>query len=56
MKQKIPNLPEMTPEQSVNYLRGRLDGLSGTVRYDLSPNLRRELKDLATFTESIKIN
>ena len=38
--------------QTVAYTQGRLDGLSGTVRFDLDDSLRLELKQLSELLSS----
>lgn len=37
----------MTDEQLLQYAAGRLYGLCGTLRYEIDPQLRIELKEIA---------
>jgi hypothetical protein len=46
-------VPELTANQQLEFLRGRLVGLSGTARYDIPDALRDELKQLANDITSL---
>ena len=44
----------MTKDQTVQFVAGRLAGLSGTDRYDIEEALRLELKELSDILEKLK--
>ena len=44
----------MTTEQTVQFVAGRLAGLSGTDRYRIDDALRLELKELSELLENTK--
>lgn len=46
----------MTDEQRLQYVIGRLYGLCGTVRYEMDPKLRLELKELAAILNKQETN
>ena len=44
----------MKVEVLLEYVQGKIQGLAGTVRYDLPEKLRQELKELAEVIEKAK--
>ena len=44
----------MTTEQTVQFVAGRLAGLSGTDRYDIEEALRLELRELSKILEKLE--
>ena len=44
----------MSTEQLLEYLTGRLQGLSGTARYELPDALREELREIAELIQAVK--
>ena len=48
-------MDELTPTQAIEFCVGRLAGLSGTARYDISNELRAELKEIADRLSSIHL-
>ena len=48
-------MADIIPSAALEYCVGRLEGLSGTVRYDINDELRAELKEIAERLSSIHL-
>ena len=48
-------MAELTPAAALEFCVGRLAGLSGTARYDISDELRAELKEIADRLSTIHL-
>ena len=48
-------MAELTPHQALEFCVGRIAGLSCTTRYELSDDLRAELKEIAERLSSIHL-